>query len=118
MKYQLPEDLTRHSFYCEKAQNLTTYRSCKQYCHDTFRPCWEQHLRDDLARDCAIENERNARKFVTCSKCGATCDIGLGFNRFQCCECGNIEYCDSEQQKMLMVDEYVEVDEQGLSQAI
>lgn len=118
MKYQLPEDLMRHSFYCEKAQTLTTYRSCKRRCSDTYRQCWEQHLRDDLAHDCAVENERNARKFVTCSKCGASCDIGLAFNRFQCSECGNVEYCDGEQQKALIGDKCLEICENELNSVL
>lgn len=114
MKYELPEDLKLHYFLCEKTQNVVTYRSCKRRCPDTYRTCWEQRLREDLARDCAIENEYNAKEFVTCSKCGSACDIGLMLNRFLCDNCGNVEYCDSDTQKLLMGSAYTEIDEQEL----
>ena len=118
MKYELPEDLKRHFFPCDKAQGITTYWSCKRRCPDIYRQCWERHLREDLCCDCAVENERNARKFVTCSHCGAVCDIGLSFYRFLCNDCGNVEYCDSEEQKTLMGKDYIEIDEQELSDAL
>ena len=118
MKYELPEDLKLHYFLCEKAQNVVSYRSCKRRCPDTYRRCWEQRLREDLARDCVIENEYNAKEFVTCSKCGSTCDIGLMFNRFLCDNCGNVEYCDPDTQKLLMGSAYTEIDEQELSDAL
>jgi len=114
MKYQLPDDLKRHYFPCDKAQTLTSYRSCKRRCPDTYRQCWETRLREDLYRDCAIENERNARNYVVCSQCGAVCDIGRTFNRFICSECGNVEYCGAEQQKALLGDVYQAIDEHEL----
>lgn len=117
MKYQLPEDLKSLTFYCEKTQNLVSYKGCKRRCPDIYGQCWERHLREDLSRDCAVENERNARKFVTCSRCGAVCDVSLAFNRFLC-ECGNIEYCDAERQKDLMSDAYVDIDEKELGNAL
>ncbi len=65
--------------------------------------------------DCAIDNELKARVFVKCSKCGAICDIGLAFDRFLCSKCDNVEYCNADEQKVIMVDEYISIDEQELS---
>ncbi len=114
MKYQLPENLKLHHFFCEN-RGYTSYRICKHNCPNTYRACWERHLREDLAQDCAIDNERKARVFVKCSKCGAICDIGLAFNRFWCSKCDNTEYCDADDQKAIMGDEYISIDEQELS---
>lgn len=118
MKYELPDDLKRHYFPCDKAQTLTTYRGCKRRCPDTFRQCWEQHLREDLDRDCAVENERKARSYVTCSHCGVICDIGLEYDRFLCPHCGNSEYCDADNQKELMGDRYLEICESELNNTL
>ncbi len=118
MKYELPENLKLHYFECEEKQRLTSYGGCKRRCPTTYRACWEKHLREDLALDCAIENEYNARKYVKCSKCGASCDIGLAFDTFLCSKCGNAEYCDADEQKILMGDEYVFIDEEDLSSAL
>ena len=118
MKYELPENLKTHYFACDEVRDLVTYRGCKRRCPDKHRQCWEEHLRADLALDCAVENERNARGFVKCSKCGAICDIGLAFNRFLCSKCDSVEECDAEEQKSLMGDAYEEIDEQELSDAL
>ena len=68
MKYYLPKDLKRYLFVCDREMDMTTYSGCKRRCHkEDFRLRWEQHLRKDLHRDCAIENETKARRFVTCS---------------------------------------------------
>lgn len=113
MKYKLPEDLKRRCFLCAEVQTLTTYRGCKRRCHkDDCRQCWERHLRKDLQCDCDIENEYNARRFVTCPNCGERCDIDLLFNRFGCSKCGTMMYCDADEQKKLMGDEFLEIDEQ------
>lgn len=71
-------------------------------------------MRKDLHRDCAIENETKARRFVTCPVCGECCDIGLLFNRFGCSKCGATVYCGADEQKELMGKEYLEIDEQEL----
>ncbi len=118
MKYELPENLKTHKFACEKTIGLTSYRSCKRRCPNNYRECWEKHLREDFAQDCAIENEYNARKYVKCSKCGAICNIGLAFNRFLCDACGNVEFCEADEQKALIGDEYVSIDEQELSEML
>ena len=118
MKYELPDDLKRHIFPCEKAKDIASYGRCKRRCPNTYRQCWEQHLREDLYRDCAIENERHARSYVICSHCGAKCDIGTPSNRFLCSDCGNTEYCDDTEQKRLMGDAYMQIDERELSQAL
>lgn len=70
-------------------------------------------MRNDLELDCTVDNERKAESYVTCSKCGKPC-TGLAFNKFLCTDCGNVEYCDAEQQKALMGDAYAEIDEQEL----
>ncbi len=118
MKYELPNDLKLHHFDCNKVPNLATYRVCKRTCPTTYRECWERRLREDLALDCALDNERKAREFVKCSNCGAICGIGLAFNRFLCDECGNAEYCDADELKNIMGDEYISIDEQELSIAL
>lgn len=118
MKYELPDDLKRHNFPCDKAQTLTTYKGCKHRCPDTYRQCWEQHLREDLYHDCAIENEYNARHFVTCPNCGELCDVELLFDRFGCSKCGTTLYCDTDEQKEIMGDKYLEIDEKELSDAL
>lgn len=118
MRYQLPDDIKRHHFLCTEAQTLTTYRGCKRRCPETYRQCWEQYLRKELQRDCDIENETNARRFVTCPNCGERCDIGLLFNRFGCSKCGSTVYCDANEQKQLMGDKYLEIDEQELTEML
>ncbi len=107
MKYELPENVKLYHFDCNKVPNLATYRVCKRTCPTTYRECWERHLREDLALDCAVDNERKAREFVKCSKCGDICDIGLAFDRFLCSKCDNVEYCNADEQKAIMGDEYI-----------
>lgn len=119
MKYYLPEDLKRHLFVCDQKTDMTTYRGCKRRCHkEDCRQCWELHLRKDLQRDCDIENETNARRFVTCPNCGERYDIGLLFNRFGCSKCGATVYCDAAEQKQLMGNAYFEIDEQELTEML
>ncbi len=118
MKYELPEDLKTYKFFCEDKLNDVSFRSCERNCPNSYRQCWEGRLRADLALDCAVDNERKARTYVRCSHCGAICDVGLLHNRFLCNACGNVEYCDSEQQKSLMGDAFAEIDEQELSDAL
>ncbi len=116
MKYELPKNLKRYSFFCEKALCRVNYEKCQQHCQGDYRHCWEKHLRKDLELDCAVDNERKAESYVTCSKCGKPC-TGLAFNRFLCNDCGNVEYYDAEHQKMLMGDAYAEIDKQKLNAA-
>ena len=71
-----------------------------------------------MATDCAIDNERKARSYVTCYKCGSICDIGTGFNRFLCYNCGAVVTCEPEEQKELMGDEYIEIDQKELNEAL
>lgn len=119
MKYYLPEDLKRYLFVCDREMDMTTYRGCKRRCHkEDCRQCWEQHLRKDLHRDCAIDNETKARRFVTCPVCGERCNIGLLFNRFGCSKCGATVYCGADDQKQLMGDDYLEIDELELANAL
>ena len=118
MKYNLPWDLKLHYFYCEKFLAAGSYRICKRRCPQTYRQCWERHLREDLATDCAIDNERKARSYVTCYNCGSICDIGTGFNRFLCDNCGAVVTCELEEQKELMGDEYIEIDQNELNEAL
>lgn len=118
MKYELPEDLKTYKFFCEDKLNDVSLRSCKRNCPTHYRQCWEQRLRADLALDCTVENERNARGYVKCSKCGEICDVGLAFNRFLCSQCDSVEFCDVEEQKSLMGDDFEEIDEQELSDAL
>ncbi len=115
MKYELPNNLKLHYFLCEEKQRPMSYGGCKRRCPNTYRECWERHLRQDLALDCAVDNERKAREFVKCSKCGDICDTGLAFDRFLCSKCDNVEYCNADAQKTIMGDEYISIDEQELS---
>lgn len=64
MKYELPKDLKRHFFPCDKARTLTSYRSYKRRCPETYRQYWEYHLLEDLYRNCAVENERKAKPML------------------------------------------------------
>lgn len=118
MKYELPEDLKTHRFFCEDKFNDVSLRSCKRNCPVNYRSCWEQHLRADLIQDCAIENEQNAESYVVCSKCGKHCDVGLAFNRYLCSACDNVEELDDEDRKALMGNDFLEIDEQELSEAL
>ncbi len=117
MKYELPKDLKTYNFFCKDRLNDVSLRNCKRHCPDRYRQCWEQHLREDLEIDCAVENERKAERYVKCSVCGKPC-LGLAFNKFLCTDCGNVEYYDSEQQKALMGDAYVEISEQEISDVL
>lgn len=96
MKYELPKDLKTYKFFCTDKLNDVSFRSYKRNCPNNFRHCWAQHLRADLAFDCAVESERKAESYVTCSQCGAICNVGLSHNRIFCDLCGNVEYCDPE----------------------
>ena len=109
MKYELPESLKTHVFCYEKVRDIASYRRCKKRCPNTYRECWERHLREDLFRDCAIENEMSVAGRVRCSACGAICDIHFPSNRFMCCECDHMEYCDAEDQKQILGDDYLEI---------
>lgn len=113
MKYELPKNLKIYEFFCSDALRRVNYEECKQHCHDDFRHCREQHLRKDLELDYQVDNERKAESHVTCSQCGRPC-TGLAFNKYLCTDCGNVEYYDAEQQKVLMGDAYAEIDEQEL----
>ncbi len=115
MKYELPENLKLHYFSCFEKRREVSYRVCKQLCPDTYRDCWEKRLREDLALDCAIDNERKVQGRVICSNCGEVCDIDLLFSRFMCDACGHIEYCGAEQQKEILDDDYISIDERELS---
>ncbi len=116
MKYEVPENLKRHYFGCEKQLDLVTYHGCKRRCKNIdCRACWEQHLRADLALDCAVENEKKAERFVTCSICGSKSITGLAFDRFLCNDCGHYEFCSADYYKEIMGNEYVTIDEQELS---
>lgn len=117
MKYELPKDLKRYKFFCADALLLVDYMNCKKHCHSDYRHCWEQHLRKDLVCDCAVSNERKAELYVKCPTCGSHC-TGLAFNRYLCSNCGNVEYYDAEQQKILMGNDYVEIDEQELANVL
>ncbi len=117
MKYELPENLKLHYFSCFEKRKEVSYRVCKRLCPDTYRACWEKHLREDLALDCAIDNERKVQGRVVCSNCGGRCDIDLLFNRFMCDTCGFVESCGVEQQKEILGDAYITIDEQELSDA-
>lgn len=118
MKYELPENLKTHVFFCEKARDIASYRRCKKRCPNTYRECWERHLREDLFRDCAIENEMSVVGRVRCAACGAICDIHFPPNRFMCSECDHMEYSDAEDQKQILGDDYLEIDEEELSEAL
>ncbi len=115
MKYELSENLKLHYFSCFEKRREVSYRVCKRLCPNTYRDCWEKRLREDLALDCAIDNERKVQGRVICSNCGGVCDIDLLFNRFMCDVCGHIEYCDAEKQKEILGDDYVSIDERELS---
>ncbi len=117
MKYELPENLKLHYFSCFEKRREVSYRVCKRLCSDTYRDCWEKRLREDLALDCAIDNERMIQRRVICSNCGGRCDIDLLFNRFMCDACGFVESCGAEQQKEILGDVYITIDEQELSDA-
>ena len=82
------------------------------------RECWERHLREDLFRGCAIENVMSVAGRVGCSACGAVCDIYFPVNRFLCSECDHMEYCDAEDQKQILDDDYFEIDEEELSEVL
>ncbi len=118
MKYELPENLKLHYFSCFEKRREVSYRVCKRLCPDTYRDCWEKRLREDLALDCAVDNERKVQGRAICSNCGEVCDIDLLFNRFMCDACGHIEYCGAEQQKELLGDDYVLIDERELSDVL
>ena len=53
-----------------------------------------------------------------CSACGAVCDIYFSVNRFLCSECDHMEYCDAEDQKQILDDDYLEIDEEELSEVL
>ena len=53
-----------------------------------------------------------------CSACGAVCDIYFPVNRFLCSECDHMEYCDAEDQKQILDDDYLEIDEEELSEVL
>ena len=53
-----------------------------------------------------------------CSACGAVCDIYFPVNRVMCCECDHMEYCDVEDQKQILDDDYLEIDEEELSEVL
>ncbi len=117
MNYELPKDLKLYTFFCDYAREIASYRRCKRRCPDTYRACWEKYLRKDLALDCAIDNERKVQGRIICSNCGGRCDTDLLFNRFMCDTCGFVESCGAEQQKEILGDAYITIDEQELSDA-
>ena len=117
MKYELPENLRTYAFFCEKARDIVSYRRCKKRCPNKYSECWERHLREDLFRDCAIENKMSVAGRVRCSACGAICDIHFPPNRFMS-EYDHMEYCDAEYRKQILGDDYFEIDEEELSEAL
>ena len=118
MNYELPDNLKTYIFFCENAMDIASYRRCKKRCPDTYRECWKRHLREDLRRDCEIENEFKVAGHVRCYKCGDICDIHFPPNRFMCDKCDCIVYCGTEEQKQLLGDDFLELDERELSDAL
>lgn len=118
MKYQLPSNLKTHLFWCEKTKDAASYRRCKMRCGEDFRACWERGLGEALKRNCALENQMNARRLVHCPRCGSVCGIALPLSRFWCEHCGHIETCDDVGLRRILGKEYLKFDEKQCNNAL
>lgn len=115
MKYELPENIKKHYFFCQLENGLTGYNKCLK-CNGF--ECWKNQIIQDFKLDCDVENERNAESYVDCPNCKSKYIVGCAFDSYMCEKCGTNFTLSKEQQKEFLGEKYIEIDENDLTKII